>query len=114
MRILAAFALVAIAFSHQPVDLRDRDSIDLAAYAMPDGSLPVICFGLDGPGNGKAAKPKGCEACRLTASTALPPPADTPQRRCERVETGIAVSAIRLAFGRAFPPAAPPTAPPFA
>ena len=62
IRALVALALVAIAFGHQNLRLpastgNSISTAELAAYTLPDGSTPVICFGTGGPGNsdGKGA-----------------------------------------------------------
>ena len=119
IRALVALALVAIAFGHQNLRLpastgNSISTAELAAYTLPDGSTPVICFGTGGPGNsdGKGAAGTGCDACRLTAAVALPvPPCDmTPERLA--IKRATPALPEQLVAQRAFPPSAPPTAPP--
>lgn len=76
VRTTCAIALLLVAFAHKPVVL-DHPRIsasELSQYALPDGTLPVLCLTLEG---GKANHDghnlgSGCEACRLTASILLP------------------------------------------
>jgi len=121
LRGLIAFALLAIAFGHQPLNpgasgLQNAGADELSAYALPDGTLPVICFGDgtsggvgDGKGRGFGA---GCDACRLTGSFILPEPscdgAKTRVLAGRRVISGVAPELTASAFS----PSAPPTAPP--
>ncbi len=44
VRMLCALALVFVAFTHQPVSASPANDIDLAAYTLPDGSVPVLCL----------------------------------------------------------------------
>ncbi|NBN63620.1 hypothetical protein [Pannonibacter tanglangensis] len=88
MRIACALALVVLAYGHRPVAqtsaviqspqqvLRSAAGVDLSAYVLPDGSLPVLCHALapDTHNQDKAAPGPACEACRLSASVALPSP----------------------------------------
>lgn len=76
--LVAAFAtlsLLLVGFAHtvpaQPLEP------DLAAYTLPDGSIPVICM------TGSGEEPAGnagfgrCEFCRISSAIALPePPVD--------------------------------------
>ena len=115
---LIAFALVAVAFGHQSLRLSSSDlsAAELAAYVLPDGSLPVICFGNDGVGSGhdENAGATGCDACRLTSSVILPAPSCDPWRATSDVSSAVPAATLRVHIARAFPPAAPPTAPPLA
>jgi hypothetical protein len=57
---------------------------DLSAYALPDGSLPVLCQ-TDGQKSGQPAHGGDCPACRLTHDS-LPPPHDDAARVAYPVE----------------------------
>ncbi len=85
VRMLCALALLAVGFAHRaPVATASTPTdptIAYAAYVLPDGTLASLCETSDaksadhkGPGQGNP----GCEACRISASTVLPLPADTP------------------------------------
>lgn len=78
LRLLCAIALVCLAFAHRPFTPADTSSFpsasEMAAYRLPDGKLPVLCITVDA-GSGKTqehGKNPDCEACRLSASAALP------------------------------------------
>lgn len=63
---LLALALTFLGFGHR---MAAPDAIDLAAYALPDGTVPELCIA--GPsGQGKADAP--CPACTITAAMQLP------------------------------------------
>jgi hypothetical protein len=114
VRILCALALVFVAFAHQPVSASPASAIDLAAYTLPDGSVPVLC--LDGEVDQGAHKSSwhgnGCEACRLSVSVILPVPLTASSLKIEPVQSlAVKREAIRIARSL-FPPSAPPQAPP--
>lgn len=80
-RWLAAACIVAIAglgFAHERADAARPAAIDLAAYALPDGTLPSLCAtGSDDfpSGDGRRAALL-CGLCLLIAAPGLPPPAE--------------------------------------
>lgn len=115
LRILCAVALVCIGFAHRiPMANAAPSAQELAAYSLPDGSLPVLCITQDDSSSGKQStiSDKSCDACRLNASTDLPTPAvlDIPSLKPMRQ----AILPVRFeAFTRQlFPPNAAPRAPP--
>ena len=67
---LYALAMATLAGAHRPVSVA---AIELAAYALPDGTLPTLCGHDDGQAPGKAA-PAHCEACALAGAPGLIPP----------------------------------------
>lgn len=74
LRIMCALALVFAAFAHRPVQPDFPDDFGIAAYTLPDGTIPVICLtGPDGKPNGNAGGSR-CEFCRIASATALPEP----------------------------------------
>jgi hypothetical protein len=112
LRILCVLALVMAAFAHRPVIGSAADTSDLAAYAFPDGTLPVVCVGAaDSPGE-KHASGTACEFCRIYGAVLMPAPPDD-YAYCPSLaanETVIVHDApIRR---RLFPPSAPPRGPP--
>ncbi|WP_422373107.1 hypothetical protein [Hoeflea sp.] len=76
LRILCALSLLLVAFAHNPLGFPDRmaayGEADLAAFVLPDGSLPDICITDEGSEDHHDAF-AGCEACRLVSSAGLPP-----------------------------------------
>lgn len=77
---LYALAMASLPFAHrQPATAA---APDLSAYALPDGTLPILCT-TNPNGSGKSQQGSGtCDACRLTSApglvlpalAALPPP----------------------------------------
>jgi|GEM_PF-720730 len=82
VRGLCGLALVLVAFAHQPAAVSGNPgarTVDLSAYALPDGSLPQLC--ISGLGDsGEAGFVLGpCEFCRIAGAFLLPPPTCVPQ-----------------------------------
>ena len=79
LRTLCALALMLVGFSHQvPAYARSTLPVDIASFALPDGSLPDLCLpGDDDAHKGKAVFDTGCEACRIASAILLPAPSDT-------------------------------------
>lgn len=71
MLVLALYALASLGMglAHKPV--QSSSTPDLALYALPDGSLPVLCLTSDGEGGGHAYS--RCQACLLTSAPGLLP-----------------------------------------
>ena len=116
VRMLCAVALVLLAFAHKPAAIASEDPIDLAAYTLPDGTVPVLCL----PGSGDQDNHKDafhgndCEACRLSASFILSVPPVASGAKVEPAKSlAIEREAVRMARSL-FPPSAPPQAPPLA
>lgn len=81
-RWLAAACIAAIAtlgFAHQRAADAAPPAIDLAAYSLPDGTLPSICsVGSDeGSGDEGPRASRLCVLCLLIGAPGLPPPAET-------------------------------------
>lgn len=81
LRILCALAFLLLGFAHKPpvVDVGPIPASEIAAYILPDGTLPVLCLPSE-VGTAKQDHHESgnfCEACRLAASTILPTPVDT-------------------------------------
>tara|TARA_R110000803_G_scaffold79103_1_gene144595 strand:+ start:2194 stop:2604 length:411 start_codon:yes stop_codon:yes gene_type:complete len=80
IRILCVIALMLVGFSHKLASfgtLPQNTQASLTSYALPDGTLPILCLG------GQAADPDNdrgmldtCEFCRIATSVTLP---DNPQ-----------------------------------
>lgn len=67
---LYALAMATLAGAHRPVA---AGAAELAAYALPDGTLPTIC-GHDGAPAPETAATGHCEACSLASAPGLIPP----------------------------------------
>ncbi|KPF58775.1 hypothetical protein IP85_08630 [Rhizobium sp. AAP116] len=82
VRIILAFLLVIVGLSHQPpLGVGDMVTLDVAAYVLPDGTLPELCVTTDDgevPHYGAATI---CEACLIASSAMLPTPVDVVGRR---------------------------------
>ena len=111
-RAICAVALMLAAFTHRPLALPVYAGEDLAAYVLPDGSLPVLCLD-DYDGDGKPDGISGhCEFCRIAASVDLPAPPQIADRG------GLGTVFAVLAPGEdhippsGVPPSAPPRGPP--
>lgn len=119
LRLICTFALCALAFAHTPIEGRASGIplSEMAAYTLPDGSVPVLCQASAGhdehrrhPGVG----PNTCDVCRLSAAVLLPDP--------PLVGTASATLPVRVPLPtrwntharHLFPPNAAPRAPPFA
>ena len=70
---LYALAMVLLGFAHRPIPLQTVEPVSLAAYALPDGTLPTLCGHDDAQAPVKAA-PGHCEACALASAPGLIPP----------------------------------------
>ena len=80
--VIAAFyalAMVTLGVAHQPASqhasLADRhlSSAELAEYALPDGTLPILCSGGTSKTDDGRVVPKSthCDACRLISSPGI-------------------------------------------
>ena len=76
LRIFCAILLLFVGLAHQPAAAQSLSPAGFAIYVLPDGTTSALCQ----PGEtGKPVKAawRGCEFCRITASTLLaPPPAE--------------------------------------
>lgn len=62
--VLFALALILVSYAHRA----PQQTIDLTAYAMPDGTLPDLCLDVTGDQGGTHAP---CPACTLIAGMDL-------------------------------------------
>ncbi|MEP2978360.1 MAG: hypothetical protein ABJO86_02675 [Lentilitoribacter sp.] len=109
--IISIFAMIWIGVAHRPVITSSMAAdVELAAYALPDGSIPIICFG--GEGDDKDSTLQGCPDCTIANAIIIPERSQTfavaineidfiitPRRKFELAKT------IKLA-------GTPPTGPP--
>lgn len=81
-RLLCVLALLFLGFAHKPPQMPNGLSIiQSASYLLPDGSYPEICdesgnLAAQKGGHGPLHAASHCEACLISASSLLPPPAD--------------------------------------
>jgi hypothetical protein len=74
MRMICAVALLFLGLAHQAAAAVSHDEADFqSGYVLPDGSIPILCIALR-DSDGKIVLKRGCEVCRLAASTILPSP----------------------------------------
>lgn len=67
---LYGLAMLLVPLAHQPLNVSDGP--DLSAYALPDGTLPILCASLPGKPGQPAGKPGViCDACLLTSAPGL-------------------------------------------
>ena len=68
--VLYGLAMLALPFAHAPI--ATRSAPDLAAFVLPDGSLPLLCTsGADKSAPGAPVQAHKCVACTLTAAPGL-------------------------------------------
>lgn len=77
-RLLCVIALLFVGFGHRVPAVSPQPDVDLSAYALPDGTLPVICHTQagTGDGSGNAVFFGECEFCRLAGAAIVPTPPD--------------------------------------
>ncbi len=117
LRIICALALLFVAFGHQPMALAENASPDITAYALPDGSLPILCVSESDSGQKDKTKhihAQDCDACRISASVLLPQPVDSLGERLQLASFAAMRSFTRIAQRRVFSPGTAPRAPPIA
>ncbi len=68
LRILCVVGLVMIGFAHKPVLADSTQAGTIVLAALPDGSLPTLCFGETDGRKAPAMAYHGCDACRLSSS----------------------------------------------
>ena len=70
---LYALAMATLGFAHKPVAATTLSAVELAAYALPDGTLPDLC--LTGQSHEPTAAIAGhCDACALSHAPGLVAP----------------------------------------
>ncbi|PYE89338.1 hypothetical protein [Phyllobacterium leguminum] len=114
-RFLCALALVLLAFAHKPVDFKSG-GYDLAAYTLPDGTVPVLCQpsgGDDQGGHDGHLYGQDCEACRIASGLDCPVPTKASGPLPDSGAVIASVLAAPVILRDSYPPSAPPQAPPF-
>ena len=71
--VLYALASLGMGFAHKRLEI-PITTPDLSAYALPDGTLPVLCLTPTGGDPGAPSHVHApCQACLLTSAPGLPP-----------------------------------------
>ncbi|NOV15197.1 hypothetical protein E5S70_03685 [Ensifer adhaerens] len=75
VRIFCALVFIVSALVQLPAGAAMRAAPDMAAYVLPDGSLPDLCLaGHDDPDGKGGTKAHACQSCCLAAPVLLPTP----------------------------------------
>ena len=116
VRLMIVIALALTAFAHRAAPVNAPPATDFLAYALPDGSLPVICLTGNGEKDGDHHQGNAaCEFCRIAGAIAVAVP---PALHGAPIDAAKRVSPVTLASllrgEPAFWPAAPPQGPPAA
>ncbi|WP_457582585.1 hypothetical protein [Ensifer canadensis] len=75
VRIFCALVFAVFALVQLPAGAAMRAAPDMAAYVLPDGSLPDLCVtGHDDPDGKGGTKAHGCQSCCLASPLLLPTP----------------------------------------
>lgn len=117
LRGLCALALLLAAFAHQPLTRAGPPGAvppDLAAYVLPDGTLPVLCLSGYGDESNGYSRDGACEFCRVAGSVLPPPQTCLPVPPDRTTVAKLSISSERLPTETAFRPGAPPRGPPSA
>lgn len=113
---LYALAMSFVGFAHQPLPLASATAqvteAELAAYALPDGTLPSLCLNSGGDGEAPVAFGLHCDACLITAAAGLPTGGSDglrlPVSRQQQSEIAPLPPLLAAASPRANTPRAPP------
>lgn len=94
INLVLSLALVMTAFAHRAVGLPNVP-FDVAAYVLPDGSLPALCESSDENGSKPKSHSHPCEFCRIAGSAGLAMPIATiafADRGAHRVQPSFTVA----------------------
>lgn len=81
VRILCVIAVMLVGVSHKLAAFGPVPEADLANYALPDGTLPILCLSgqVSDPDN-SAGLLETCEFCRIATAVILPDNPSVPER----------------------------------
>lgn len=114
LRLLCVLALVFAGLAHRPAMAAQPMPVDLAAYVLPDGTVPDFCIDDAVHGKKKPAPTRTCEACRIAGAMLLPTPSGLYGEPPVLREANSAMPAGDTVVVRRERPGAPPRAPPVA
>lgn len=114
-RLLCVIALLLVGFAHRMPAASPQPDVDLSAYALPNGTLPVICQSPSGTqdGSGKAVFFSDCGFCRLASTAILPVPEHTRTPPCSAAAVPVRVAHDLTVFPIHYP-GTPTRGPPLA
>lgn len=118
LRLLCAFALLAVGFAHKLPEAVAAEATDFSAYVLPDGTLPVICVtdtGTDQQTDSHKTKhiaASDCEACRIAQGLVFAPPPPALSLPLRVQPTAVPVLKAEAFHRRLYPPNGGPRAPP--
>ncbi len=116
IRIICVVALVLLGLAHRPPmgTVSPLTPSELALVTLPDGTVPELCLpGTDQDGKSKShTMASDCEACRISASVVLPPPADLVGIRMSLAIAAVLPQPAEAHYRQLFPPNSAPRAPP--
>jgi hypothetical protein len=105
---LYGLAMLLMPLAHRPVH---QATPDLSAYALPDGSAPLLC-GADKSTSQGGRSVSFCDACRLASAPGLVVSSSTVTPPAERPSIGVELHPEELDLAQRFEAAARPRAPP--
>lgn len=114
-RIVCAIALLFVGLSHKPpaISASALTPAELAAYTLPDGTVPVLCLpSEDGASKKHSHDGTGCEACRLASAILLPAPPTIDSAIVLSPADRVVPVRYEAFYRQLFPPNASPRAPP--
>jgi hypothetical protein len=111
LRMLCAMLLVFLGFAHKPIVASAASLPASASFVLPDGTVASLCLpGHDGAKDSHVDR--GCDACRLASSIALPESCAEAQRVAGRPADDLFALPAGSFRRLNFPPSAPPRGPP--
>ncbi len=117
VRGFCALALVLVAFAHQPAavsGLQGTGTVDVTAYALPDGSVQQLCISGLGDSGETTSVLGPCEFCRVAGTVLLPPPAGVPEPLVRSVAADLTAHREDRPVSTGHRPGAPLRGPPLA
>lgn len=114
VRLVCMAALVFVSFAHRPAQTSNIDPAELAAYMLPDGSLPDLCVTTVDEDGKTSHHVTPCEFCRIASACALPLPTDlslanSPVDRAAAPRADIRPAVVASIHVRSQPPQGPPS-----
>lgn len=113
IRIILALLLIMVGMAHQPPSgVGNAATHGVAAYVLPDGTVPELCVTTEDGGIAHHGGVATCEACLIASATLLPVPVDLVGRRMLVALNMSAPVRNDAGYRRLFPPNTAPRAPP--
>lgn len=114
VRLVCMAALVFVSFAHRPAETAALDPAELAAYVLPDGTLPDLCVTTVDEDGKTSHHVTPCEFCRIASTFALPLPtelslANRPVDRASRPRADLRPAVVASIHVPSHPPQGPPS-----